>query len=202
MFIIGITGGIGCGKSTVANICRDYGLPVIDADEISREVTSVGGAAISEIAESFGIHIIGQDGSLDREKMAEIVFGDRKSLDKLSRIVHRHVIEQIKIRTAKFREEKSKALVLDVPIPVKDGFLDLCDQVWLIWTDDDLRIKRLNERGMGNEEARRRISFQMTRNDYESLSQVVIDNNGTEEELITKVRETLDEQLHMRGIKY
>ncbi|MDD2392948.1 MAG: dephospho-CoA kinase [Eubacteriales bacterium] len=202
MFIIGITGGIGCGKSTVANICRDYGLPVIDADEISREVTSVGGAAISEIAESFGIHIIGQDGSLDREKMAEIVFGDRKSLDKLSRIVHRHVIEQIKIRTAKFKEEKSKALVLDVPIPVKDGFLDLCDQVWLIWTDDDLRIKRLNERGMGTEEARRRISFQMTRNDYESLSQVVIDNNGTEEELITKVRETLDEQLHMRGIKY
>lgn len=202
MFIIGVTGGIGCGKSTVANICRDYGLPVIDADEISREVTSVGGAAISEIAESFGTHIIGQDGSLDREKMAEIVFGDRKSLDKLSRIVHRHVIEQIKIRTAKFKEEKSKALVLDVPIPVKDGFLDLCDQVWLIWTDDDLRIKRLNERGMGTEEARRRISFQMTRNDYESLSQVVIDNNGTEEELITKVRETLDEQLHMRGIKY
>lgn len=202
MFIIGITGGIGCGKSTVANICRDYGLPVIDADEISREVTSVGGTAISEIAENFGMHIIGQDGSLDREKMAEIVFGDRKSLDKLSRIVHRHVIEQIKIRTAKFKEEKSKALVLDVPIPVKDGFLDLCDQVWLIWTDDDLRIKRLNERGMGTEEARRRISFQMTRNDYESLSQVVIDNNGTEEELITKVRETLDEQLHMRGIKY
>lgn len=202
MFIIGITGGIGCGKSTVANICRDYGLPVIDADEISREVTSVGGTAISEIAENFGMHIIGPDGSLDREKMAEIVFGDRKSLDKLSRIVHRHVIEQIKIRTAKFKEEKSKALVLDVPIPVKDGFLDLCDQVWLIWTDDDLRIKRLNERGMGTEEARRRISFQMTRNDYESLSQVVIDNNGTEEELITKVRETLDKQLHMRGIKY
>ncbi len=202
MFVIGLTGGIGCGKSTAADICRDYGLPVIDADMISREVTSKEGAAIEEIKAVFGKRTISEDGSLDRTTMAEIVFKDKKALDKLSRIVHKHVIEQIKIKAEEFRQEKARALVLDVPIPVKDGFLDICDQVWLIWADDDIRLSRLKDRGMDESEARRRISFQMTREEYEKISHFIIENNGTTEELSEAVRAKLDEQLHMRGIKY
>lgn len=202
MFVIGLTGGIGCGKSTAADICRDYGLPVIDADVISREVTSEGGAAIAEITAAFGNRIIDEDGSLDRSKMAQIVFEDKKTLDRLSRIVHKYVIEQIKNKTEKFRQEKCRALVLDVPIPVKDGFLDICDQVWLIWADDDKRLSRLKDRGMDEEEAKRRISFQMTREEYENISHFIIENNGTINELSEAVRAKLDEQLHMRGIKY
>lgn len=202
MFVIGLTGGIGCGKSTAADICRDYGLPVIDADMISREVTSKEGAAIEEIKAVFGKRTISEDGSLDRTMMAEIVFKDKKALDKLSRIIHKHVIDQIKIKAEKFRQEKSRALVLDVPIPVKDGFLDICDQVWLIWADDDIRLSRLKDRGMDESEARRRISFQMTRDEYEKISHFIIENNGTTDELSEAVRAKLDEQLHMRGIKY
>ncbi len=134
--------------------------------------------------------------------MAAIVFEDRKALDKLSKIVHKHVIEQIKLRAAKLREEKCKALVLDVPIPVKDGFLDLCDQVWLIWSDDDIRLERLKLRGMDETKARRRMSFQMNRQEYEQIANIVIENNGSIDELSEIVREKLDEQLHMRGIKY
>lgn len=201
MFVIGITGGIGSGKSTVADICREYGLPVISADEISHIVTSSNGSAIEEIIEEFGMHVIDESMALDRTKMANIVFKDKTSLDKLSKIVHRHVIEQIQSEVDRYNKEKAKAVVLDVPIPVKKGFLDITDQVWTVWTDNSLRILRLAERGMTEAEVKRRISFQMDKEEYEKIADIIITNNGTKKELRDTVIENLDEQLHMRGIK-
>ncbi|MHB8962677.1 MAG: dephospho-CoA kinase [Saccharofermentanales bacterium] len=201
MFVIGITGGIGCGKSTVAGICENYGLHVIDADDISRAVTSKGGKAVPEITEAFGKKILDPDGGLDRTKMAGLVFKDRRALDELSRIVHRHVTEEMTAKVDKLREGKCKAVVLDVPIPVRKGFLDICDQVWVVWSDDDVRISRLAARGMDNEEARRRMTYQMTRTEYEAIADILIDNSGSLDDLRQKVVEILNEQLHMRGIK-
>lgn len=201
MFIIGITGGIGCGKSEVAKVCRDYGLQVIDADEISRKVTTCHGAAIPEIEEMFGKRIITEDGSLNRKGMSDIVFKNKKSLDALSAIVHKYVIEDIRNQVEKFKENKYKAIALDVPIPVKNGFLDLCDQIWVVWADDDLRIQRLNQRGMSTKDATRRILSQMTKEQYEAIADKVILNNGNLESLHREVIELLDGELHMRGIK-
>jgi dephospho-CoA kinase len=200
MFVIGITGGIGCGKTTVARICGEQGLPVIDADEISRVVTSEGGKAIPEIVEHFGRKILDAEGGLDRTKMAGLVFKNRKSLDELSRIVHRHVTEEMTALVDKLRENKCKAVVLDVPIPVKKGFLDLCDQVWVVWSDDQVRLSRLSARGMETEEAMRRMSCQMTREEYAAIGDIVLDNSGSPEELETTVKTILNEQLGMRGI--
>ncbi len=202
MFIIGVTGGIGCGKSEVSRICRDYGLDVIDADEISRNATASGGAAIRDIEDAFGKKVIAEDGSLNRKAMSDLVFKNKKSLDLLASIIHRYVIEEIQRRVDDYKGKKRKAIVLDVPIPVKNGFVDLCDQIWMVWADDDVRIKRLNLRGMTTKDANRRILSQMTREQYEAIADKVILNNGSLEELENQVRELLDEELHVRGIKY
>lgn len=201
MFVIGITGGIGCGKSEAADICREYGLTVIDADEISRNVSSCNGAAIPEIKEAFGRKFITEEGSIDRKVVSDLVFKNKKSLDILSSIIHKYVIEEIEIRVEDLRQKKYKAIVLDVPIPVKKGFLDLCDQVWVVWADDELRIQRLNKRGMSTQDAKRRIMSQMTKDEYVALADKIIMNNGSIESLKEQVTGLLNDELHLRGVK-
>ena len=201
MFVLGITGGIGSGKSTVAAICREAGLPVIDADELSRQVTASGGAAIPELIELFGSGIVDEKGALDRQKMAKIVFRNRKALDQLSAVVHRHVLDAIREQVDKLASGRQRAVVLDVPIPVKHGFLDLCSQVWVVWADDAIRRERLSRRGMDAEEATRRMSMQMSRDDYVAIADQVIENDGTLDDLKDKVRELLVQELKERGIK-
>ena len=201
MFIIGITGGIGCGKSTAARICLEAGLPVIDADELSREVTAAGGSAMPAIIEKFGSGAADASGALDRQHMARKVFQNHRALDQLSTIVHNQVVGQILSRVKKLEEKKAKAVILDVPIPVKHGFLDLCDQVWVIWASDEIRLARLARRGMSEEEARRRMAMQMTRDEYFALATHVLDNDGSPEELARRVLELLDEELGKRGIR-
>lgn len=201
MFVLGITGGIGCGKSTVAAICKEAGLPVIDADELSRKVTSTEGAAIPELIEVFGQSVIDEKGALDRQKMAQIAFHDKKALDKLSAIVHRYVLEEMQKEVKRLAEAGEKAVVLDVPIPVKHGFLDLCDQVWVVWADDSSRIERLSRRGMSEAEARRRMAMQMSREDYLALADHVIENNDSLEALRQNVLSLLTKELKERGIR-
>jgi dephospho-CoA kinase len=201
MFVLGITGGIGCGKSTVAAICRDAGLPVIDADELSRQVTAAGGAAIAELKELFGHSVVDENGALNRQRMARIVFGNKKTLDQLSTIVHRHVLEAMRSEVDKLKDKKQRAVVLDVPIPVKHGFLDLCDQVWVVWASEAVRIARLSRRNMGEEEARRRMAMQMSRDEYIALADHVIENDGTLDELRQAVETLLVDELKERGIR-
>ncbi|NLN45143.1 MAG: dephospho-CoA kinase, partial [Clostridiaceae bacterium] len=162
MFIIGVTGGIGCGKSTVAGFASNAGLPVLDADAISREVTAEDGVALPEIREAFGPRSITPDGAMNRKWIASMAFRDKPALDRLSAIIHRHVLEQMGLRVEAYREQGAKALVLDVPIPVEHGFVDVCDQVWVVWADDAVRIPRLVARGMSEDDAKRRIAMQMT----------------------------------------
>lgn len=200
MFVIGLTGGIGCGKSTAAAILAAHGLEVLDADRISHEVTARGGAAIPEIIDSFGPDFISRDGSLDREAMAKIVFTDRNALDRLSLIIHRHVMGEIKNRKEKLARQKVKALVLDVPVPVKEGFLDSCDQIWVIWANDAVRVERLIGRGMTEEEALRRMRVQMTEEQYKALGTLVVRNDGSLEELERKLCDLMDKELLTRGI--
>ena len=202
MFIIGITGGIGCGKSTAADICRQAGLPVIDADDLSRQVTAAGGAAIPAIIELFGPGVVDSRGALDRQVMAKKVFQNHRALDQLSNVVHQHVLAQIASAVEKLNEKKTRAVILDVPIPVKHGFLDLCNQVWVVWADDAVRLSRLTSRGMDQDEARRRMAMQMTREEYLALADFVIPNDGTKEELAAKVYELLNSQLGQRGIRF
>ena len=200
MFILGITGGIGSGKSTVSGILADKGLLVLDADEISRAVTGPGGRAMPEIAAVFGNKVVTSNGALNRRVMSDIAFGDKKKLDDLSTIIHRHVFEQMEESLAKEKEKGSKCVVLDVPIPV-NKFREMCDQIWVVTCDKDVRLARLQKRGMDKEEAERRIAVQMTDDEYCELGDHSIDNSWDLEGLKEKVEVLIREQLHERGIR-
>ncbi len=201
MFVLGITGGIGCGKSTVSGYFRERNVRVLDADEISRQVTDVGGVALPEIAELLGSRAINSQGALNRKYVASLVFSEKKKLDKLSSIIHKYVLSTIAEEIVKEAEKKTKLLVLDVPIPVKHGFVDVCNQIWVVSTRDDIRLDRLVLRGMDREDAKKRMAMQMTREEYEELGDVILVNDGTIDELILQVEEAVKKELNERGIR-
>ncbi|MBR2751434.1 MAG: dephospho-CoA kinase [Clostridiales bacterium] len=201
MFVLGITGGIGCGKSTVSGYFRERNVRVLDADEISRQVTDVGGAALPEIAELLGSRAINSQGALNRKYVASLVFSEKKKLDKLSSIIHKYVLSTIAEEIVKEAEKKTKLLVLDVPIPVKHGFVDVCNQIWVVSTRDDIRLDRLVLRGMDREDAKKRMAMQMTREEYEELGDVILVNDGTIDELILQIEDAVKKELNERGIR-
>ena len=185
MRIIGVTGGIGSGKSTVARILRDLGAKIIDADKIAREVTAKGEPALNELVDYFGPEILNKDGDLNRKYLADIVFNDKEKLEKLNEITHKHIIERIINEVNKLKEEgKQDLVVLDVPIPVEHGFLDIVEEVWVVKADKETRIKRIMERNkVSFEEAERRIEAQKSEDEYLRIASKIIENNGTLEEL-------------------
>lgn len=201
MFVIGITGGIGTGKSTAAKIFADRGVRVLDADEISRTVTGHGGRALDSIRELLGSRIIDSSGNMNRKMVAGLVFSDRTKLDKLSAIIHRQVLDEMAEEIEKEREKGTKVIVLDVPIPVKKGFLDVCNQVWVISADEDVRLERITQRGLSPEDAGRRMEMQMTRDEYEELADIVIENNSDEDALKEKIDMHIRKELEERGIR-
>ena len=201
MFVLGVTGGIGTGKSTVSGYFRDKGIEVLDADEISRKVTDVGGVALPEIAELFGPRAITANGALNRKYVASLVFTEKKKLDKLSAIVHHYVLTTIGEEIAKAAERKVKLIVLDVPIPVKHGFVDVCNQTLVVSSRDDIRLERLVLRGMDRDDARKRMAMQMTREEYEELADRVLVNDGTIDELYDQIDKYVKEELNERGIR-
>lgn len=185
MKIIGVTGGIGSGKSTVTRILADLGAKVIDADRIAREVVRKGQPALDELVGVFGPSILDENGELDRKKLAGIVFNDRIRLEELNRITHKHVTDKIVKAVDKFeREGNAETLVLDVPIPVKEGFRDLANEIWTVTADKETRIKRVMERsGASREEVLERINSQAREENYTGIADVVIENNGSIEDL-------------------
>jgi dephospho-CoA kinase len=200
MFVIGVTGGIGSGKSTVASIISSWDVPVLDADEISREVTGRGGEALPELAEAFGSGILTEDGSLDRGKLADLIFHSRPARDLVNAVVHRHVLEKMGVKLEALEKKKVKAVVLDVPLPVEHGFLDRTHFVVAVAADDKVRLERLMKRGLTEADAMRRMKVQLSREEYRERAQVEIDNSGTPEELEQKVRDLIIPELSKRGI--
>lgn len=201
MFVLGITGGIGTGKSTVSKILEERGLLVLDADKISHEVTDVGGVALEEIKAEFGARAIASNGAMDRKYISSKVFDDKMKLDKLSSIVHKYVIETIITSLEKERIRSTKCVVLDVPIPVKHGFIDQCNQIWVVTCDDKVRLERIVNRGSNRDDAQRRIQMQMTNEEYAALGDFEIDNSGTLDELEARVEALIKSELHERGIR-
>lgn len=176
--VLGITGGIGSGKSTVSGILKELGAFVIDADVISREVVMPGEKALEELTEEFGSDILDDWGQLRRKKLAELVFNDKKRLQILNHILHKYVAERIEDNVKEQLEKKTELIVIDAPIPIKTGFLDLCHTVWTVSASEELRIKRVMERnGMSRDEAVARINSQIPDEEYIGIADRVICNN-------------------------
>ncbi|GLW63251.1 dephospho-CoA kinase [Actinomadura rubrobrunea] len=189
---VGLTGGIGSGKSEVSARLRAHGAMIIDADRIAREVVEPGTPGLAAVAAEFGEEILRPDGSLDREKLASIVFSDADRRAALNAIVHPLVGE----RVAELMEAapEDAVVVYDVPLLVENDLAGMYDVVVVVDAPVETQIRRLVERrGMTEEEARARIAAQATREQRRALAHHVIDNSGSLDELHAQVDALWDE---------
>ena len=157
---IGLTGPIGCGKSTVAGWLAKLGAEVIDADEVAREVTAPGSQAAEAIAAEFGADLLGADGSLDRAALGRIVFADPAALARLEAIVHPAVRPVILERMEFAASAGAPAVVVEAIKLVEGGLATLCDEVWVVTCDAGEQLSRLISRGTAAADAQSRISAQ------------------------------------------
>ncbi|HEY8500051.1 MAG TPA: dephospho-CoA kinase, partial [Clostridia bacterium] len=190
--IIGITGGIGSGKSTVSQILSEYGARVILADKIAREVVMPGMKAYNQIVRTFGKGILDEDGSINRKKLGDIVFSDPELLKKLNGFTHGAVAEKISRKLGDLRNEGTDFIVVEAVVPIQHGFLDLVDTVWVVVADEQIRKRRIMARSNYTEqEAMQRIKAQMSDQMYIAVADKIIYNNGTIEDLRALVWEVL-----------
>lgn len=185
MKVLGVTGGTGTGKTVVCKILKEQGGKIIDADVVAKNLQKPGGSAYNDIVAAFGEGILCENGEIDRKKLSDAVFGDEMLLKKLNACVHPHVSEEIKRRVEKYREGgDTDFVVLDVPIPIEEGFFDTCDYIWAVVANNDIRVARLVKRmDISEEEAEKRIASQMSNREYSEIADCVIENESNVEDL-------------------
>ncbi|HLR79092.1 MAG TPA: dephospho-CoA kinase [Bacillota bacterium] len=181
--IIGLTGSIASGKSTVSLMFDDFNIPVIDADKIAREVVEPGERAYQDIVDHFGKEILRSDMTLDREKLGEIVFSDEQQRKVLNGIVHPAIRKEMLQRRDTYVEQGEKCVVLDIPLLYESNLTHYVDQTIVVYVDPSVQLKRLMKRdGYTEAEAQQRIDSQMSIREKAQLADAVIDNNGTKYE--------------------
>jgi dephospho-CoA kinase len=174
---VGLTGGIGAGKSTVAAMLADRGAILLDADVAAREVVAPGTDGAAAVAAEFGDQVIAPDGSLDRAALAAVVFADPGRRAALNAIIHPRVRTWMALRAQ--QAPPGSVVVQDIPLLVENGLGPLFDLVVVVDADDETRIARLTgDRGMAPDEARARIAAQSPRETRLAAADVVIDNSG------------------------
>lgn len=190
MIVIGLTGGIASGKSTVAQMLSELGAVVIDADKIGHEALHPGAEAWREVVAAFGRDILAQNNEVDRAKLARIVFSDREALKMLNRIMHPLMHEMVRQRIEALRREGVKVVVLEATLLIEAGWTDLVDQVWVTISPETKVINRLvSEKGFTEEEAKARINSQTPISERAKGADVVIENDSDIDALRRKVRE-------------
>ncbi|MFY9323713.1 MAG: dephospho-CoA kinase [Syntrophomonadaceae bacterium] len=186
MKIIGLTGGIASGKSTVSRALQDLGAIIIDADEVAHAIIEPGKPAWEDIVEHFGTEVLNPDQTIDREKLGAIVFNDPARLQVLNQITHPRVGEQFKQMIKNIKSQQSDAvLFIEVPLLCETHMDRICDEVWVVWVDEETQIQRLMKRdGLSREDALKRIDAQMSLDEKAKRADVVIDNRFSIEETI------------------
>ena len=191
---IGLTGGIGAGKSTVARELERLGALVVDADAIAREVVAPGTPGLAAVVAEFGDSVLTPDGSLDRPALGRIVFADPAARARLEAITHPLIRAESARRAA--AAPPGAVVVHDVPLIVERGLAAQYDLVVVVGADEDVRLERLvRDRGMTREDALARIRAQATDAERRAVADVWLDNSGTQEELLAQVRDLWRERL-------
>jgi dephospho-CoA kinase len=182
---IGLTGGIGSGKSTVSRLLAERGARVVDADVLAREVVEPGAPGLAAVVEAFGEEVLTPDGALDRPALAALVFADPDARARLDGIVHPLVRARARELVAALPSDA--VVVQDIPLLVETGQASSFDLVLVVEADPEVRVARLVARGLPEQDARARIAAQATDAQRRAVADVVLDNGGTLEELEAQV---------------
>lgn len=200
MYRIGLTGGVGSGKSTVSSYMHELGIPVIDGDKLAREAVIPGSRAMAEMRKAFGPHIFLPDGSLNRLKMGEIVFNDEEKRQKLNSIIHPFIWHRTREELIRAQEEGFPVMVLDMPLLLEISWQLRVEEVWLVEVPLEVQIARVISRdGFTREQVMERIGKQMPTTNKMNYADVIIDNSRSVEDTRRQVREALK---HVPGFQF
>ena len=193
MKIIGITGGVGAGKSEVLNfIAGRYDATVVEADQVGYLVMQPGKEAFEPVAELFGPSVVKEDQTLDREKIAQIVFEDRQLLEKLNAIVHPAVKRYIRRAIQMEQEAGTEIFVVEAALLIEDKYDEICDELWYIYADENVRMHRLmKNRGYSVEKIRGILANQLSEEEFESHCDFEIDNSGDFQDTVRQIEQRM-----------
>lgn len=191
MLTIGLTGGIGSGKSTVAKFLAELGAPVLDADQVGHAIYQPGGPAYQEMIDAFGREILAPDGAIDRKKLGPIVFGDPAALKRLNAIVHPKMFVRMREMVAAMRADgERKPIVIEAAILIEANWQALFDEIWLVAAAKERVIERVErDRGMKPEQTEARIRAQLSDDERRRHASIIVVNDGTLEQLRARVAE-------------
>ena len=189
MLVIGLAGGIGTGKSEVARFLQELGAVVIDADRVGHEVYTPHTEAWHEIVRTFGRDVLKADGEVDRRKLAALVFGDPQALARLNAITHPVMTERIHHRIEELRRRGAQVVVLEAAILIGNAWAELVDEVWVTYSAEEQVVERLARRNnLRVEEVKWRAGAQLPFSEMKRAAQVVVENQGSLQELRNKVQ--------------
>lgn len=198
MKIVGLTGGISSGKSTVSNMIKENKIPIIDADKIARELVEPNSGVLKDIQREFGDEIVNPDGTLDRKKLGNIVFNNKARLEALNNITHPVIKKSICTRLSEYKSEGKRLCIVDAAILIEANFTDLVDYIILIYVDVNIQKLRLMTRDNLTEgEALKRIESQMNFEEKKNYSDFIIDNSKDLEYTREQLNKILNEILSL-----
>ncbi|MEW6524559.1 MAG: dephospho-CoA kinase [Bacillota bacterium] len=197
MLVIGLTGGIASGKSTLSSILQQLGAHIIDADAVAHEVVRPGTPAHRELVEAFGRDILNPDSTINRRRLGRLVFSDREALHRLNNITHPRVISAIAGELDALRRQGTGVVVVDAPLLIEAGMTGLVDEVWVVAVDESTQLERLMSRDRYSfREAMNRLGAQLPLREKVRHAHRVINNSGTVEETRRQV-EVIWEKLRL-----
>lgn len=191
---IGITGGVGSGKSVVMDLLeKEFGAAVILADLVAHDLMEPGAISYRQIVNEFGTEILNKDGQIDRPSLSRIVFGQPEKLQILNAITHPNVKQEIMSRISQFRKEgKVPFIAVEAALLIEEGYDDLLDALWYVYVDEEIRIQRLKEgRGYSEEKSRSIMQQQLKEETFRNRCSCVIDNNGDVESVRKQLKAIL-----------
>ena len=189
MKVIGLTGGIGSGKSTVAGFLAELGAVVIDADKVGHEAFEPDTELWREVVAAFGSQILTPNGDIDRKKLGDIVFEDPDSLARLNQIMHPRMYDIVKAQIEEYRQQGVDVVVLEAPLLLEAGWTSLADEVWVTTASEATVLERLRERaGLSEQESLARIRSQMSNEERLKHADAIIDSDCSLDELKAKIK--------------
>jgi dephospho-CoA kinase len=190
MKVIGLTGGMGSGKSTVSQFLAELGAVIIDADRVGHEAFKPDTGVWQKVVAAFGRQILTPGGDIDRKKLGEIVFGNAELLARLNQIMHPRMYDMVKVRLEEYRRREVEVIVLEAPLLLEAGWTSLVDEVWVTVAAEPTVLRRLQKRvGLSKKESLSRIRSQLSSEGRINRADVVINTDCSLDEVEARVRE-------------